>query len=55
MGGPPVNKEKKEEEQTKETTPSIDENTTEISNIVYTRDPSILDEETGLADVQEAF
>lgn len=55
MGGPPANKEKKDDEPTKETTPTIDENTTEISNIVYTRDPAIINEQTGLVDVEEAF
>jgi hypothetical protein len=35
--------------------PTIDENTTEITNIVYARDPTVLDPETKGLEVYEAF
>lgn len=35
--------------------PKIDDSTTEISNIVFARDPSIIDKATGNVSLLEAF
>ena len=55
MGLPPKAKEEKKQEDDQQTCGVIDENTTEISNLVFARDPTIIDEETGTVNVDEAF
>jgi hypothetical protein len=55
MGLPPKAKEEKKQEDDQQTCGVIDENTTEISNLVFARDPTIINEETGTVNVDEAF